>query len=210
MRRLAFPLIILVGSTATPARADTLPLIEGVPGTYTPGQAFTFQVEVPHLSNFSQYVVALVFGTTIPNPPLFVYSTAAPPAPLGRYVFSSNAGYQSTATLVMDSPDITLTFADSTATPVVTQLGLNDTLATVTVIPEAGLTGPITISIGNATQLTGEQTGDGGVSTPGPFVVQPVGNSVPSPPGVVLVGIGGVFLGVRSRFRKSAVTGASQ
>ena len=66
---------------------------EGVPGTYTPGQMFTFQVLVPQLFEPHKYNVELVFSTTVPNPPLFVFSTAASPAPSGTYVFPSNATF---------------------------------------------------------------------------------------------------------------------
>lgn len=207
MRRMTFAVIALAGCCAAEARADTLPIIEGVPGTYTPGQSFTFHVLVPQLSNFTSYNVQLVFGTTVPNPPLFVYSTPATPAPSGQYVFPSNSTYQSTASLVQDSPNITLTFADSTGSPVVSTPGVNDAIATVTVDPEAGLTGPIVISVGGGTQFAAQPPEGLNYPTPGPFVVQPNtggtgGNPVPAPPGAALFVLGGLLLGVRNRLAR--------
>jgi hypothetical protein len=207
MIRMAFAVVAVVGLCEASARADTLPMFEGVPETYTPGQTFTFQVTVPQLIDLSKYVLELDFGTTTPNPPLFVFSTPASTA-TGQYVFPSNAGYQSTFTLVQDSSVAALTFSDSTATPVITVPGANDTIATITVLPGADLTGPITISIGGATlfdydtefgqppppdTITIEQSSSGGSGSP-----------VPAPSGAVLLGIGGLLLGVRSRYRKVA------
>ncbi|QJW93501.1 hypothetical protein [Frigoriglobus tundricola] len=208
MIRMAFAVVAVVGLCGTSARADTLPMFEGVPGTYTPGQTFTFQVTVPQLFDLNKYVVELDFGTNTPNPPLFVYSTAASTA-TGQYVFPSNANYQSTSTLVLDSPVVALTFSDSTTPPINTVPGANDTIATVTVIPGADLTGPITISIGGAT-LFNYDTENGQVPPPNPIVVQQsgsggTGNPVPAPSGAVLLGIGGLLFGVRSRYRKVAV-----
>lgn len=210
MIRMAFAVVAVVGLCGTSARADTLPMFEGVPGTYTPGQTFTFQVTVPQLLDLSKFVVELDFGTNTPNPPLFVYSTAASTA-TGQYVFPSSANYQSTSTLVQNSPVVALTFSDSTSTPVNTVPGANDTIATITVMPGSDLTGPITISIGGAT-LFNYDTEFGQLPPPSRVTIEQsgsgTGNPVPAPSGAVLLGIGGLLLGVRSRYRKAAASNA--
>ena len=200
MKRMAFAVVVLVGCCAAPARADTLPLIEGVPGTYTPGQLFTFQVRVPVLLDLNKYMVELVFSTGAPDPSLLAFPTAAAPAPGGRYVFPSNGNFAFEYTAEPGSSDVVLTFSDFTSPPVNTVPGTNDTLATVTVLPGAGQTGPITITVGGGTAFD-FNTEFGSPPPPEPIVVQQAGggtgNPVPAPPGAVLLGIGGLLLAGR-------------
>ena len=207
MKRMAFAVVVLVGCCAAPARADTLPLIEGVPGTYTPGQLFTFQVRVLSLLDLNKYMVELVFSTTVTDPSLLAFPTVATPAPGGRYVFSSSGNFAFDYSAPPGSSDVVLTFSDFTGPPVTTVPGTNDTLATVTVLPGAGQTGPITITVGGGTAFD-FNTEFGSPPPPEPIVVQQAGggtgNPVPAPPGAVLLGIGVVLLFARRSFVRRA------
>jgi hypothetical protein len=207
MRRMAFAVVALVGFCA-PAQAETVPLFEGLPATYTPGQQFTFTLRVPELPEFSSYSLELVFGTEVPNPPLLAFPTVAPS---DRYVFGSSDDFGFALGVAPGSPEVRLTLADpfDPTTPprpgVFVVAGENDTLATITVAPNAELRGPITLTIGNSTEFnynTEQQTFD----PPAPVVIEqgPLdgGNPVPAPPGVVLLGIGGLVFGLRARLRR--------
>ena len=123
MKRMAFAVVVLMGWCAAPARADTLPLIQGVPGTYTPGQLFTFEVRVPALLDLNSYMVELVFSTTVTDPSLLASPVAAAPAPGGRYVFPSNGNFAFQYTADPGSSDVVLSFSDFTSSPVNTVLG---------------------------------------------------------------------------------------
>lgn len=202
MIRSALAALALVLSATAPARADTLPLLEGVPGTYSPGTAFTFTVRVPALNDLSLYSLDLVFGTELSDPPLFAQASAAlTTANGGRYVFPSNAGFQSTLTNFAGGTDILLTLADSG--PLTnTTVGANDTIALVTVTPGTAFSGAITISLGSDT-LVSANFEDG---TPPPFepitITQAGGgdpNPVPAPPGVALFALGALALGLRRK-----------
>jgi hypothetical protein len=204
---MSFAVVALVGFCTTQLRADTLPIIEGVPGTYTPGQSFTFNVLVPQLPSFGSYNLRLVFDTTVTDPALLTYPTVAAPAPTGRYVFPSNAGFSFTFDSPLGVTNVSLTLSDSTAPPVLTTVpGVNDMIAQITVVPEAALTGPITISVDPSSTFIYDNVEGPRYDPPPPIVVQQSGpsNPVPAPPGVVLLGIGGLLLGVRSGFRRSA------
>jgi MYXO-CTERM domain-containing protein len=196
MNRIALAALALALCATSPARADTLPLLEGVPGTYSPGTSFTFTVRVPELFDLASYSLDLVFATDLTDPPLFASATVAPTlANGGRYVFASNAGFQSTLTTFAGGTDVLLTLADSGALAN-TVPGANDTLALVTVAPDATFTGPITISLGANTLFDANfESG-----TPPPFepitVLQAGGdpNPVPAPPGVALFALGALAL----------------
>ena len=200
MRRMAFAVVALVGFSA-PAQAETVPLIEGLPATYTPGQQFTFTLRVPALFDFADYTLELVFATEASDPQ-FAFATVLP---VDRYVFPSTDNFQPPLT-VFEANQVRLTLSDSIGAPgVITTPGENDTLATITVLPNAELRGPITLSIGNSTDFNynmEEQTFD----PPAPVVIEQApldgGNPVPAPPGVVLLGIGGLVLGLRARLRR--------
>lgn len=200
MIRPALAVLALALSATSPARADTLPLLEGVPGTYSPGTAFTFAVRVPALFDLSSYSVDLVFSTEVADPPLFASASAAlTAADGGRYVFPSNAGFQSTLTTFNGGTEILLTLTDSGALTN-TVPGANDALALVTVTPGATLTGPIRISLGSDTLF--DANFEGGVPAGfEPFMVQQAGdpNPVPAPPGVALFALGALALLRRAR-----------
>lgn len=198
MLRIALAALALALCATSPARADTLPLLEGVPGTYSPGTAFTFTVRVPALIDLTSYSLDLVFATEVADPPLFASASAAlTAAEGGRYVFPSNAGFQSTLTTFSGGTEILLTLADSG--PLTNTVpGTNDTIALVTVTPGADFKGPITISLGSDTLVDANfETG-----TPPPFdpiTVNQAGgggdpNPVPAPPGVALFALGALAL----------------
>jgi hypothetical protein len=206
MMRSALAALALTLCASAPARADTLPLLEGVPDTYSPGTAFTFTVRVPALTDLTSYSIDLVFSTEVTDPPLFASASAAlTTANGGRYVFPSNAGFQSTLTTFNGGTDVLLTIADSGPLTNTTP-GVNDTLALVTVTPGADFKGPITISLGADTLVSANFEN----GTPPPFdpiTVQQAGdtgggdpNPVPAPPGVALFALGALALGVRRKF----------
>ena len=204
MTRMFFALVALVGCCAGSARAETLPLLDGIPATYTPGTPFQFVVRVPALSDFTAFSVDLIFGTDIPDPPLFVSAQRAAVAPDGRYVFPTNGTFQWTTSFVGGSSEVVLTFADQTAAPVVTQPGLNDALAIVTVRPGLTLTGPLTIAIGSETAF--EINAEINYPAPEPVSVAQVSgpaNPVPAPASAALLGFGGLLLGTWHRLRRA-------
>jgi hypothetical protein len=199
MRKLAFAVAVLVGCCA-PARADTLPLVEGLPATYTPGQAFTFTLRVPQLADFTNYTLELVFSTAVSDPDLLAGPAVAP---ADRYVFPSSANFGFQYDAPPGAQEVRLTISDSIAPDgVLTLPGQNDTLATITVTPGATLTGPITLSIGSNTSFG--YNSEGGFIDP-PADIPPIeqaspggNNPVPAPPGAVLLGIGGLLFAARS------------
>ncbi|MBY0458123.1 MAG: hypothetical protein K2V38_12345, partial [Gemmataceae bacterium] len=214
MTRLAW-VVMLLGCCAGTGKADTLPTFVDVPGTYSPGTAFSFKVTVPELFDFANFRVDLLFDTDIANPPLFVSAVA----PGSQYVFPSAANFQSTSTRSTDSPQVILTIQGSTSSVLDTQPGVNDTLATVTVTPGTALTGNIRLSIGGDSRfefnreitnygppapvtIAGPPTPPGGGGNPGGGN-PPGGNPVPTPPGVALLALGGAILVVRRRMTRT-------
>ena len=206
MRRMAFA-VVFVLCCAAPGRADTLPILEGVPAFYTPGQSFSFALRVPELPDLTDYRLELVFSTEVTDPSLLAFPTVAPP---GSYVFptSANFGFQLDAPL--GGQEVQLTLTDSILPDsVIATPGQNDQLATITVLPGANLTGTITLSIGFGTQFN--YNAEIGSYEP-PVDIPPIaqdpspggGNPVPAPPGVVLLGLGGLLLGLRGRFARRA------
>jgi hypothetical protein len=204
MRRMAFAVGFVIACGATPARADTLPIIDNLPSTYTPGQSFQFQISLPELTQFTSYSLGLVFNTDTDNPALSASATAA----TSNYPFPSSAGF--TATPGGGGPNstqVTLTLSDSIPFPGVTVTpGTNDQLATVTVTPDASLTGEIDLSI-DPNSLFFYNTEDFNYSMPTniPPIEQTMGGGspVPAPASAVLLGIGGLVFGVRVRLRRT-------
>jgi hypothetical protein len=162
---------------------------------------------VPQLPSFSSYNLRLLFDTTVTDPALMSFPAVASPAPSGRYVFPSHAGFGFSFDAPLGATNVSLTLSDSTASPVPTTVsGVNDTIAQITVVPGAALTGPITISVDPSSTFNYNNTAGPKYDPPPPIVVQQAGtsNPVPTPPGVVLLAIGGLLLGVRSGLRRSA------
>lgn len=213
MKRYVLAVAVVVGLSAAPARAETLPLIEGMPTTYTPGVPFTFTLRIPELLGLTGYRLELVFATETPDPRLLASPSFDPPAG-NTYVFGTPD--QAAFTLDTSGPDVRLTITDSFDTPrdppTDVTPGQNDFLATITVTPLAAanglpaVSGPITISIGEGTRFV-FSTESGPFDPPEPFTVfeaetPPVGNPVPAPPGLLLLAIGGLALGARARLAR--------
>jgi hypothetical protein len=197
---MAFAVVALVGCCAAPARADTLPLIEGLPATYTPGEQFTFQLRAPELIGLIGYHLEMTFATDVGPAALLAFPTFPTD---GTYPFgTANASFSFNTPLatltVSDPPDPSPPRDPADVTP-----GFNDLLATITVAPDAGLTGTLTISFTSNTIFT-LQEGDN-VQGFGSVQVQqgepPSGNPVPAPPGVVLFGVGALLVCARARLR---------
>ncbi len=195
MRRMAFAVAALLGCFATPARADTLPLIEGLPGGYLPGQPFTFTLRVPFLPEFRSYTLELVFTTEV-DPALVAFPTVAP---TGSYVFptSANFGFQFEAPPGFQ--EVRLTIFDSIAPDSVTAVpGQNDMLATITVSPGESLSGPIRLSIGPNTVF--DYLTEINYPPPENAVIE----QAPAPPGVALLALGGFLVVARTWFGRRA------
>jgi hypothetical protein len=207
MRRIAFAVVALA-FCASPARAETMLLVEGVPATYTPGQDFTFTVRVPAIPGLTAYQVNIEFSTDFDTPPLLAFATKADAGTTPHsYVFTSNSRFGYSFNNPVGGEVATLTFADPfTGSPNPSQntvKGQNDTLATVTVKPFAELTGPITLSFTTDFQYNRSEAPvyqalepiviEQGSGTPDP---------VPAPPGAVLLGAGLLLVGARARFRR--------
>jgi hypothetical protein len=200
MRRMAFAVAMTLVFSASTVRAETLPLVEGVPATYTPGQDFSFILRVPLLPNLTDYGIDLTFRTNLIDPALLVTSTVAAPGSTQGYVFPTNSGFGSNFSNPPGADNVVLTISDSVTSPVTARPGINDTLAVITVHPEPDFHGPITLSlVGNFTFDDSEIPPYDSVQ---PFVIEEESGppaSVPAPAGVVLLGIGGLTLAMRSR-----------
>lgn len=184
------------------SRADVLPLV-GVPSSYTAGQDFSFDVFAPGLVGLTDYTLQFtVTAGLAPNAP----DLTVTPAPAGSgYPFPDTSGFSSAQST--SSNQIFVSVADSTASAGVnTQLGLNDRLATIAVSPGVNLSGPITITF-TLNEFTTAR--DVNFDLPAPIVIPQDDGTVnpqpvPAPPGAVLLGIGGLCLLGRARFRRSA------
>lgn len=202
MRWMAFAVaVVLVGCWSTPAQAETLPLVEGMPGTYTPGQSFTFDLRVPLLPDLTSYNLQLLFGTQVTDPSLLAFPTVASPPPVGRYVFTSNANFEFTYESFPGTSEVSLTFSDFNS-PIVARPGINDTLVRITVIPGADLTGPIKIEFFPDFQYNFREGPR--YNPPEPIVIEQAtggGNPVPTPPSAMLFAAGIVLLAARGARR---------
>jgi hypothetical protein len=204
MRRMAFAVVVLVGCWNAPARAETLPLIEGVPATYSPGQSFTFDVRVPFLPDLTSYNLQILFGAQTNDPALLAFPTVADPVPAGRYVFTSNENFSFSFDAPPGASEVSLTLSDFNSS-VVARPGINDTIARITVLPDANFTGPIQISFAPDFQYNFREGPR--YSAPEPIIVQQAdpgaGNPVPAPPAALLFAAGVGLLAVRARIRLS-------
>ncbi len=197
MKRIAFAVFALVACCASPAWAETLPLITGLPATYTPGVPFTFNLSVPPLPDFNSYTLELVFTTEPINPPLFAEGSAA----VANYVYPDAVGFTSTLNTFVDTNQVVLTISDTTAPAVTVTPGTNDQLATITVTPDATLTGPIQLSIGvdSLFSYSTEQREYPFLEDIPTINQADPANPVPAPAGAVLFAIGGLALWARAR-----------
>jgi hypothetical protein len=192
MTRTTFAVAVLCGLWGAPARADTLPMLDDVPGSDTPGTPFTFNITLPLLTDFTGYTVEL--GFTASSQGLTPSATPASP-----YPFGSTAGF--TSSVEANGSEVHMFFSDATSPGVVTSPG--DTLASVTVQTDPSLRGPITLEIGPATDVQHNME-DPNYRAPEALTIaqgEPV-QGVPAPAGVMLVGIGGLVLAARRRLAR--------
>jgi hypothetical protein len=189
---IALSLSLVAWNTGT-CRADTLPLFSDVPGSYTPGMPFSFEITLPDgLNGLSTYNIGIVFDASVFNPKL---SASANP-PTSGYVFPTATGFAPNPSQSSPGPgfnEISLSFSDSSPTSVSTSSS-NNILAVVTVNPGISLTGDLTISFTDDTSVTyfseGFDSPEDSVTisqkpTPAP--------SVPAPPGWLSLAIGGLM-----------------
>jgi hypothetical protein len=193
---MTFAVAALCGLCAGPARADTLPMFDGVPGSYSPGGSFTFNVTLPLVTDFSGYTLELVFTTNTVGAGLTASATPASP-----YPFGSTKNFTTSTDAPIDSTEFHLLLSDITGAGVVTSPG--DTLATVTVQTDASLRGDITLEVGPATDF--QHNLEIQYRTPDAITIgqgEPVPSSVPTPAGAVLLGVGGLVLAARRLVRR--------
>ncbi len=197
MTRMALA-VAAVGITLGSARGDTVPQFVNVPDSYTPGVPFSFEVRVPGVPDFAGFFLELLFETTIPDPELT--ATAAPG--VGAYPFPSVAGFTAEATFPGPGETAFLLTISDFGSPVTTQAGVSDFLATVTVSPGAGFSGPIEISLGGGSFLDYNTEGRDD-SFPDPLSVSEAeSTAVPAPAGWLTLALGGLLLRTRARLRR--------
>jgi hypothetical protein len=201
MRRIGFAVVALAAFFPAQAKADTLPLVDGVPATYTPGQSFTFTLRVPAMPDLTSYNLDITFDTSIANPPLVAFPTVATPSNTGEgYVFTSNANFNYTFDTPLGSSTRTLTISDFNSA-VTTVKGTNDLLGTVTVSPGSNFTGDINISFNPDFQYNFREGQR--YNAPDTITVrQGNGSAAPAPPGILLLALGGLLVAVRTRLAR--------
>lgn len=187
------------------ARADTLPLI-GVPGSYDPGVSFSFDIYAPGLVGLTDYTLQFsVTAGAAPNLPDLAV-TAAPASTAYPFPDTTNFSASNSASPGVNSFFVTLSDASS-GSGVDTILNVSDHLATITISPGVNLSGPIVIEF---TQNEFTTARDVSFDLPPPIIITPREDPtpptepVPAPPALVLLGIGGLCLAARNRFRRSA------
>jgi len=199
MTRTLFVSAVVFLAAAQSARADVLPLV-GVPTGYTPGVAFSFDINAPGLSGLTDYTLA--FTVTAGSPPNLpdLTVTAAPPASGNPFPDATNFNLTTDTSPGVNSYFLTLTDASS-GSGVNTAAGVNDRLATVTISPGVNLSGPITIQF---TQNDFSTSRDVGFDLPPTFTINqlPGGGpeAVPGPPAWLLLGLGGLCVAGRNRW----------
>lgn len=186
----------------------TIQLISGLPSSFTPGQAVSFDVHLPALTNLGSYNIDLLLESNVGTAGVdyFFDGVATLPA-AAQYVFPSTTNYFDSVTV--DSPTrdrITLTDFDFSGANVVT--GTNDQVAKVVFQTTASFHGPLSISVDapllildtpdeTPTAVSGFSGIQNGVASAGSISVV----SVPEPSslGAVTMALVGILLAVRSR-----------
>lgn len=188
-------LLLSVGSV----RADMVTL--SVASEYTPGTPFTVQVGLSPVFNLGLYNVEVVFRTT--GPVAGLLSVNDPAAAGSGYVFPTADNFFGSR--VESGNEYRVTLSDFTLDPTGPDVagGVNDQLATLTVLPAAGLTSSIDVFIDRTSLFIDDANGlslltDGTLPT---ATVTPT--AVPAPAGVI--GLAGVVLVLAARRRLFAV-----
>ena len=199
---------VVVAAAATAARADTLPLFAGLPGTYVPGVAFTFEVRAPGVADLGAYNVELVL-TADPGAIAALAATTAFPADPAASPFGVADNFLVGGPFAAGG-EVRLTLSDFTlGAGAATTAGVNDLLAVVTVTPGVGFSGPLTIGVDLATLQFDTAAGDPiPVDPPAEVVVVASAgpnSPVPAPPGLLLAAVGAAGLvGIRRLRRHSS------
>ena len=198
MRIRPFALVLILLSVGS-ARADMVTL--SVSSEYTPGTPFMIQVGLLPVSNLGLYNIEVVFRT--PDPVAGLLSVVDPSPAGGGYVFPTADNFFGSR--VASGNEYRVTLSDFTLAPTGPDLagGVNDRLATLTVLPAAGLTANIDVFI-DRTSLFIDDANGLSLLTDGPLPTATVTSTVPAPAG--LVGLAGVALtlAARRRFLRNA------
>jgi hypothetical protein len=199
-------LVALVGASL-PARADTLPLIDGfvgltADGKYLVGQPFSFDLRAPNLDALKSFNIDLIFQTPTANADDQL-QIAIVPGP--DYVFPGGA-FAATKTTFPASSDVFWNITGAAAGAGVSTVGTAGRLARVTVTTKAGVDPPgsITFFVEPGTFAI-DFLNENGIAYEFPeTVVVPLSDPatpntpVPGPGGAVLLAAGaGVLLGRR-------------
>jgi hypothetical protein len=205
---IALALAVLAGAAA-PARADVLPQFVGLPGNYLPNTPFTFELRAPGLTALTEFSLDLIIETPSPDPVTLLSVSVVRPGD-ADYPFGATGSFSTSQTSFPVSTRFTIHIEGASAGPGVdTTPGLNDLLATITVLPGPGMVEPITFSIDPVSMLFNALTESGqGLQAPDPVTVFPEQTDpptpTPAPAGVVLLGIGGVVLAARRRVARGS------
>lgn len=202
MRWMASALAVLVVAGANTARADILPQFLEVPPNYTPGTPFSFDVRVPNVSDFTSYAIELVFEAGVNNPDILAFAATNP----AEYPYPTTTGFNSSYFADPDTPRVFLTLTDSTSPGVETFAGVNDLIATVTVMPGPGLMGPIVLFVGSNTTFAINMERTPEIIFPGPITIvqadAPPVTPVPTPAALVSMGIGFALVAAGGRLHR--------
>jgi hypothetical protein len=206
MSRLVLALAALVTATAVPARADTLPLIVGLPTEYTAGTPFTFELRAPGLVDFSAYSLELLFETQGDSTSTLSVSATRGVTP--DYAFPLGS-FQSNTTIESGGTIHRLQVSD-TGPMVNTTANVNDLLALVTVTPSLGFTGTIQLSVdgGSLVFLVNSEVTPEILPPENIPVINPAApptNGVPTPAAWVSMAIGLAILGLRRKTVRASV-----
>jgi hypothetical protein len=199
------PLALLGGvlAQATPVRADVLPQFLEVPATYTPGLPFSFEVRIPNVSDFSSYTIEIGFETGVVDPDILAFAITDP----AQYPYPTTAGFSSSFFAEAGTPTAFLTISDSTNPGVETWEGLNDLVATVTVVPGPRLVGAILLFVGSNTEIAINQERTPQITFPAPIWIDqaeaPPVAPVPTPAGLISLGTAFLLLLTWDRVRRA-------
>lgn len=203
MKRFALAAAALVLFGVGSGRAETLPLLV-IPTTYTPGVPVSFEIFAPGLNGLTSYQLDFTVTAGVPTDLPVSGVSASPPTGLSGYPFPDTTQFALAGDVTGNVRTVTIT--DGTSGAAVNTTAGRDHLATVLITPRPGFTGPITVEFVNAEFDTSR---DLTVDLPPAFTISPDTAppiaTVPAPPGVVLLGLGGIgLLAGRRLFARAA------